>query len=692
MTEAQVRQKLLFVAEIIANAETHPASLQSDQFEKVEPLVKHGLVKIEIDHISFSTGELLATWIPRYCAIQISDKWDDLDDTAKKFLWAYALFHKLALTDISIAELFLSIQKDCSKNILIRLEKAAYMMIKDPQSQLPLSSIYLKFCRVLPQLDYTSSDLVNHLGPVLDAKENFLFPRELYESIERWAAKSQEKAESLLNTCLQQSHKRTVELATSALISLWKFDTGKAHKKAMELTQKQQIHLQLVGAIALSRFSFEIQVHEEKLRDTINRFKDLCNSNDDPILLATLCRAYGYLLSNLPSGEHLQTVQDQLLYLASLKIIEIQFVLIKVLNHHSNNFGESDWFWNALDHLTDISADNQIILEELDWTMYDLAKTYPERVLRFLKNVVLSRPYGDIGEKNTLPNLYNHTLSQLIDEHLSVLESRITRWFASESIQLHYSAANLVKYFVTKNRYQSDREIQLDSLELNQIEEENVERLIFAITAHVEDYIALTSLVISVLSRKAVSNHISEMIVSILDHVALYNKPNSVRKYLRGLIENSENSEHIRQSITDALDRSDRYYNSLRRRPNIKEFIPPHNRAHRFQVEHQKMITRLHQESIFNDSEPLSLIPTTPVKYGRASFSSDDTSQSSLVQMNTFRSEYEIPRELMINPLRYQIKRINWQFMAVNGNPLNPTGSSKDHNKKFSNEQDIEKS
>ncbi|MCY4170729.1 MAG: hypothetical protein OXF08_03915 [Bacteroidetes bacterium] len=681
MSDNQVRQKLLSVAEIIANAQTHPATLQPPLHKDIEPLVQRGLVKIEFDKISFSSDELLATWIPQYCAIQISNEWSDLNVTARKFLRAYDLFRKLGLTEKSIAVLFLSIEKDCSKNILIRLEEAALLMIKDPQSELPLSSIYLKFCSVIPQLDYTSIDLVNHLGPVLEAKEDYLFPRELYESIERWASQSQEKAESLLSTCLEQPQNRTVELATYALISLSKFDHESAHRKAIELTKKERLSLQRVGTMALSRFSYDIQVHEKKISDTINRFEELCHNNDE-ILLSTLCRAYVFLLYNLPESKHLVRVQERLFYLASLKKIKIQHVLSKVLFHHSNKFGDSDWFWNVTDHLADIPADHKFILDELDWAMYSLAKTYPERVLRFIENVVLSESYGDINQINSLPNLYKHTLTQLIDKHLSVLESKMTRWFASKSSRLHFAAADLVKYFMTENSIQCDNKILFDSSELNQLDEGDIERLIFAIIGYVEDYNALTSLLISVLSRKEVSNHICEMIVSILEHVILYNKPSLGRKYLRDLIENSDISGSTRQSITDAIGRSDSYYNFLGGRPNLKEFIPPPNRAHRFYVERQKMINRLHQENMFNDSRLLSLIPTIPVKYGRASFSSDDTGKSSKVSFNTIRSEYEIPRELIINPLRHQIKRINWRFMAVNGNPLNSSSSANENSEK----------
>jgi len=141
MSDNQVRQKLLSVAEIIANAQTHPATLQPPLHKDIEPLVQRGLVKIEFDKISFSSDELLATWIPQYCAIQISNEWSDLNVTARKFLRAYDLFRKLGLTEKSIAVLFLSIEKDCSKNILIRLEEAALLMIKDPQSELPLTYI-----------------------------------------------------------------------------------------------------------------------------------------------------------------------------------------------------------------------------------------------------------------------------------------------------------------------------------------------------------------------------------------------------------------------------------------------------------------------------------------------------------------------------------------------------------------------
>ena len=264
MTEIELRQKLLHVAKIIAEAKAHPASLPKDKAEEFRAVVDRGLVKIKDDQIAFATPGLLGTWVPRYCATRISDVWEDLDQTAQELLLAYRLFRKLELPRSAFTELFLSLENDSGKSVLARLEEAAHIRVGANESNGILNSIYFKFCFVLPELGYTPDHLADHLGPVLDAMDSYGPWDEgiLHEAVERLAKQSQKKAEALLDAFLQRPEQRTVELAVSALKSLWTFDPSKAHKESMELTKAKLTSLKQIGTIALARFSYELPFHE----------------------------------------------------------------------------------------------------------------------------------------------------------------------------------------------------------------------------------------------------------------------------------------------------------------------------------------------------------------------------------------------------------------------------------------------
>ena len=159
----------------------------------------------------------------------------------------------------AITELFLSLENDHSKSVLARVKEAAQISAGANESNVILNSIYFKFCYVLPELDYTPSDLADHLGPVVDAMGNFdpWDEGELHRAMERLAEKSQGKAAALLDALLQRPEQRTVELAVNALKALWKFDPSKAHMESIELTKAKLTSLKQIGAIALARFSYE---------------------------------------------------------------------------------------------------------------------------------------------------------------------------------------------------------------------------------------------------------------------------------------------------------------------------------------------------------------------------------------------------------------------------------------------------
>ena len=668
MTEIEVRQRLLHVAKIIADAKTQPAPLPKDQAEEFRAVVDKGLVEIKDDQIAFATPGLLAAWVPRYCATSISDVWEDLDQTAQELLLAYHLFRKLELPSSAITDLFLSLENDRGKSVLARVKEAAQVRAGANESNVILNSIYFKFCDVLPELDYTPSDLADHLGPVLDARGYYdLWDEgELHVAVERLAEKSQKKAEALLETFLQRPEQSTVELAISALKSLWKFDPGRAHKESLGLTKARLTPLKQIGIIALARFKYELPSHVVELSATIERLEELYESNDTN-LLTTIARAFVDLFVVLPESSQLQRVRERLIHLASHEEPYVQFVVSKVLHRQAEDLRETEWFWDTLGHLSGVPACHRIILETLDWTTYGLVDHHPERVVIYLEDVVTSRFYGTEGQYGSLPNLYSNTVSHLIENQQSVLESAITRWFASKDPRLHTAAADLVGRFAHDSRRQPDRTIRLDSSELNLLDEETVQRVMCALTGHVDDYKALVSLLISVLSRETVSEHVCELMVDALDRVVLYNVPGLGGEYLRSLIEDADISEHVRLVVAEALERSDAYYAALKGRSNLKELTPPDIRVHRYHAEYQKQFSRVSQKKEFSESRLLSLIPIVPVKYGRASYSSEDGDAASPVPMRAFRTEFEMPRETIIDPFGYKLKRRKRKNMAMGG-------------------------
>ena len=690
MIEFKERQKLFRVAEMVARARVHPAQLSKGQAAEFASIANTGLVVIQDDQIAFANPELFATWLSRYCAKSVSDVWEDLDQTAQELLRTYLLFRELELPRSATTGLFLSLENDCGRSVLARLEEAARLEVRANEPNVPLSSIYFNFCDALPELGYTSTDLANHLGPVLAATEHWLPRGKLQGAIERLAGRSQKQASTLLDTFLHRPEQRTVEFAANCLKSLWKFDQVRAHGKALELTKANLISLQRIGCIAFAWFDYELPSNEKELIATIDRLEELGETNETN-LLSTIAQACGELLVALPQGSLLQRVQERFLRLASHKNPGVQSVIAQSLSRRVAELGDVDLLWDALNYLSSIPARCQGILQELDFTTYRMINHNPKRVAEHLENVVTSRPYGAEETNDRLPELYKDTVFCLVDKHQSVFETTITRWFASKDPRLHAAAADLVGHFVREKNHRPERTIQLDFAELNSLDESDVPRVICALTGYVDDHKVLASLLISVLSREIVSERVRELIVNALDQVVLYNMPDLEDEYLKDLTQDQDIPEHVRQVVTDALDLFGSYSAPLKERPYLKELIPPDNRVHHFRVNFQKEID-LYRERAFNKSGFLSLIPRVPVRYGRSSFSSDDGNAASCVPMRTFCTDIEIPREFLIDPLGHRVKRIKWRKMAVDGLPVESKSPPTDHRDEASNERAAEES
>ena len=685
-----MRPTLLQAAEVIVCAEMHPAPLSEDQAAGLDSAVKTGLINITDDQVSFATPELLVTWIARYCAVNISDVWQDLDKAIQALRMAQVLPAQLSLpASLFNTQMIVSLEKDCGRNVLARLLEAARIEVGPHEADHSLKAIYFAFCDALPEFDYQPKDLADQLEPVLRATESYRPAGHLHGAIERLAGQSQEKAEALVKAFLQRPELRTIELAANALKELWTFDPAGAHRQAMDLAEAKLPALQRVGAIALACFNYNCPSHEGELTATINRLELLCESND-PDLVSVIAHAFGVLFSAPDDGNTLRHVTEGILRLASHGEPAVQSAVARVLFQRTDDSGDADWFWDALGRLSSVSARHKGTLGRLDSATYSMVERYPERVARHLEDVVTNRPYGMEGEKDRLPDLYENTVIRLIEKQQPELESNITRWFASRDPRLHAAAADIVNSFVKEARQEPNRAIRLDSTELNALDEDGVQRLTCALMGWVDDFKALASLLISVLSRKHVSERVRELIVIVLADVVLYNMPGSVGDYLRSLAQHTDTPEHVRQIVEDALTRSDAYYAPLKGRPNLKELAPPDIRVHRHRAAN-KQHSQSTWENVFNESGFLSMIPITPVKYGRASFSDEGGNAASSIPMRTIRTEQEVPRELIIDPVGRRIRRFEMRQMAVAGLPVESASGAVNDTRGPNEEKETEK-
>ncbi len=670
MKKIEERQKLLEVAEIIACAETQSATISNSQIDEFSPLIRSKFITIEDDQISFSSPELLGSWIVQFRALCISNAWDDFDQTSIELIASYRLFQKLHLSKSTTAELFLFLNDHFGKDILNRMEEASHFEISTHKANTVLNSIYFNFCDVLPELDYSPDILASRLDPVLNATQNYFPQGRLHAAIERLAEKSHQKAEALVEAFLKDPQKRTIELAANSLKSLWKFDADQAFNKAVNLASETSASLQRVGIISLAWFDYEFPLHEEKFSETIRRLEYLSESANKT-LLSTIAQALGELIVMSPQGSHLKQLEEKFLEIASARDPDVQSAVAQTLNKRiATELGDSDLLWNALNQLSEIPPDRFDILQELDLVVYRITQSNPQRVVKYFEEVVISKQHNLSTDPYNLSQIYADTIYSLWDKQQSLAETTVTRWFASKDMHLHLAASDLVLCFVQQHQQGHKYSIQLDSSVLNQLNNTDLERIICGLTGYVNDYQALTCLLLSILKIEKYSERILYLIVNALEQVVLYNMPTAIRPYIDKLSEQSDIPNHISQAIKDALDAFESYYQSFSSKPILKELLPPNLYTISFNRKFNSYVTSLLNSNQIDQSGFLEQIPNIPVKYGQSSYSSGSDNVQSSVPLVPIATEIHIPRELIIDPIGYRIKRMQWRKMAVSGTKI----------------------
>ena len=657
---------LLRVAGMIAHAKMHPAPFPAEDKSDFISAIEAGTIKIEDSQVSFAAQQLLVKWTARYCAQEVSAAWQDIDKATQELRTAESLRVRLKLSRSFSGVLINTLENDYGCKVLARLADIARGVKGQNANSPALNALYFIFCDALPQLKYEAKDLANQLSPVLEATESYNPSGLLHQAIEQLAAVSENQALAMIEAFLEEPARRSVELAANALKALWDFNPAVAHKRAIELSESNLTDCQQVGVVALSWFRYDPTKHVQELESTAIRLEELARHQDDGLLPA-ISQAYGTLIGSIDEPDILERVKSGFLELASNKAPRVQWVVANILFRSTGDLESTDWFWDALDCMAGVPAAQTDILNRLDWTTYKKTESDPERVMEYLKSVVMSRPYGMEGAQARLHEIYEHTVAALIDKQQTSVEAAITRWFTSRESRLILAAADLVSRLVSESRRDSDRVIQLDKSELGNLTDEDVQQVVCAIIGFVQDYGAMASLLISVLSRGDLSSSVLILIDSGLAEVALYNKPLSVGEYLRDVVAKTDTSANVRQLIEQVLARTDQYFVPLENRPDVKELMPPDIRAERFRSAEESQRYRVYQKIMFDESGFMGMIPTVPVKYGRSTIPSGFGSVESSQPMMSVRTDVELPRGEIIDPVGQMINRARWCQMAISG-------------------------
>jgi hypothetical protein len=527
--------------------------------------------------------------------------------------------------------------------------------------------LYRPLAKALPHLDVGPEALAENAAPILRASG------ELYETVEKMAQQSLERANELYGTLISHSDPAVKSLAANALVGLSDWDFEEAHHRAIHLTQEGSPALQRVGIEALGKLDHETQ-DSQFLQATWERLEEFANGPDgeiNPVLTVCLGDLLAASQSAEESGEagmpSANDIGRALAEMAGHSDLKIQHALSRVLLLHGEDQIGSEWYESALLRIAGVPSTQVQTIRNAGSCARRYLDAYdssPEKALNFLREFVLRRP--DEGKP---PELLSGMLASLRESFFEEFRAELTRWLASLEPDLHRAAADMYQHFNQNETREekSGRPFYLSKEVLDDLGEEEV----VYVVKRTCGYVAgggklLADLVVSALYREPPSDELASFVGYMLTEHVLYNYPEGGRDGLEDYVDDGE-PDRVREVARKALEQSERYYAGLQDLPQLKEFRPPSRRKYIL-----RRALRDQQASIMEqareESDIMSLVTRQPLKYGRAFFSNrgpEGFSEPS--RLSSFSHSTEMPRGANIDPVGMEHRRFRWRQAGLLG-------------------------
>lgn len=657
---------LASAAAVVLREGDHPAPTKPGEREVLAPAIEAGAVEVtEGGALTFTETAPLLDALIEQAAAQAADAWSDLDATADLLSRFSHLRYRLKLGDEAWTRLLVTLRSEYEVDVLARLREAAETVEGDRSHPL-LWTMYREVCGALVELDPAPSHLAAQIAPVLGAVANDLAGGAIYGAVRRLAAVSEERAARLAEAFLQYPELRSVELIPNALLGLGDSNPARAHEWALELSESPQHNVRRAGAATLGWLSYDNDGGHERLGATMDRLDAMRSrvesGDEEEEVSAAVTQALGELVRTQSGYPFHERIEAAFLNIARAGPPQSKYVASAVVARALNSGEEAPWAREALLVVAGTPAEYRGIFERIDQGLHCLTPSAPDWCMVYLRAVVEGRDYGGEGEKSGLDDLFPMAVPRLIKENKAAVEAEITQWLASGNSGLQRAAGDIINDADTRAEGRSEP-LQLDQGILPVLSEPERERVVFALLGYVYGGERLSRLLVSVVNSLKPDPKLGGLVVSALADAALYDYPGSAGEYLRSLVEQDETPGYARNLIAAALARSEAYYDALSDRPHLKELEAPAHRLRRYgalEYERQRQIRDMAESgSVF-----LDLVHRVPLKQGRAWFSERDGEFESPTRLGSFKSEMEIPRSLLLDPVGQQMRRVEWRVRA----------------------------
>lgn len=563
--------------------------------------------------------------------------------------------------------------RDVELLLLIReLAEQAIAKNDERSGRQAFCDLYRPFCKALPYLHLQAEEIIRNASKIVEAASGVCVGGKIYSAVEKMARQSKDRALALYEASVSHPEPAGVSLATDALIGLSNFDFSGAHDRALRLTEKDQPILRRVGIATLGQLNYQDKniPHLRKTWERLESLREDPSEETDHILV----QAYGNLLAAAKRFGKNKTVgipDDSdigcaLVEMASRADPKVRHMAVEVLFSKAEEYTSADWRDKVLLEMADTPSTHGRIIRKVDCCVSRCLEgdsPNPKQALGLLQAFVLRRPDG-----GKVHELFSTTLQSLQENFFEDLQAALTRWLSTPKPKLHRAASDLYQWHDGLNRTVAKRPPSLSKTVLDQLSEHEVIWIVLRVCGYsAGGGELLASLVLSALRRDSVSEDLADAIEEMLREYVLYNYPQGGRKALNRILEEEDVPEVAERMARKAMERSEQYYERIRKLPRLKEFAPPSSRVYQLRRAQQQRRSEM-MEQVRSQSALLNLVSRLPLKYGNAFFSEQEpgefTEPSGLDQ---FSHSVELTRGAYADPVRLAYKQAEWRRVGSQG-------------------------
>jgi hypothetical protein len=517
-------------------------------------------------------------------------------------------------------------------------------------------NLYNPFCEALPELEVEARRLAETLEAVSEATANDGTAGLVYNAVERLAARSGAEGDALYEAFTSRPDLRLMTFVPPVLVGLARSTLEEAHRRALDLSGAADSAVRRAGITALGLFDYSGDDQGRLLETTWERL-ERGRSEPDPEVDYTLARAYGNLLDQKPEAA------EALVDLSVRPDPAVQGQVAWLLFQKSDEAYDEPWFREALLNLAGAPTSHKGVWENLDHSLYRVAREDPNLAVEFMEAMVVGRDYGAEGEEGELPKMLHGAFAELVQHYPGAIEEAVTRWFASSERRLHRAARDVVHatYDITGEKQPW---LRLSKPALDELDERTVVYALQRIMGHVLTSRPLAALLLSATRRESCSREFLGFVAGAVSGYVLYNYPHEAGDYLRKRLEAEDVSEPEAEVARAALGQSDAYLATLDSLPLLKEFQPPTQRLYLLRLAEHRQQTQI-MDRAKQSSVLLNIMPELPLKYGRSHFMERDDGFTESSELSPFSVSAEKARGEALDPVGQMFQRLGWQSVGL---------------------------